>query len=164
MSTDLLYKICPECQAEYRPDVSRCADCDVDLVHREELERRRAELESFPPASELDCVRVAPIVWIRALSSALEEHDVPHRIEPAEATDAPDGQSTEAFGDVALYGLYVRRAELETAREVDGELVRQLIPEEAGDLADGEEESCPACGHRLPADALECGDCGLSFG
>ena len=70
---------------------------------------------------------------------------------PAGAEDAPDGQRPDVFGDVQLFGLYVQgvstrpRPESSTARSQ-----RQVLPEEAPALADGEVESCPA----LQRDAL----------
>jgi len=158
------YKICPECHEEYTLVATRCADCDVDLVHGDELALEEEELEAFPPASELECVRVAPIAWIRALSEALQEGGVVHRVEPASADDAPEGQRPEVFGDVQLFGLYVRTGHASTARELDDSIAAQVLPGEAPALAEGEEEVCPACGTALAADATECSDCGLRLG
>jgi hypothetical protein len=158
------YKLCPECHEEYTLVATRCADCDVDLVHGDELAFEEEELEAFPPASELECVRVAPIAWIRALSEALQQGGVVHRVEPAGADDAPEGQRPEVFGDVQLFGLYVRSEHASTARELDDSIAAQVLPEEAPALAEGEEETCPACGTALAADVTECPDCGLRLG
>ncbi len=163
MSTDL-YKHCPECRTEYTRFVTRCTDCDVDLVHAETLPDEEGEIEAFPPASQLECVRVAPIAWIRALSEALRERGLAHRVEPATDRDAPDGQRPEVFGEVQLFGLYVRSECASPARELDGSIAGQLLPEEAPPLEEGEEEACPACGVALAADAIECPDCGLRLG
>ena len=164
MPTERHYKLCPECHEEYTLVATRCADCDVDLVHGDELALEEEELEAFPPASELACVRVAPIAWIRALSAALQQGGVVHRVEPASADDAPEGQRPEVFGDVQLFGLYVRIEHASTARELDVSIAAQVLPEEAPALAQGEEEACPACGTALGSDATECPECGLSFG
>jgi len=159
------YKACPECRSEYRLEVLRCVDCDVELVHISELPPEGPDaLADFPPASELECVRVAPLAWIRALSDALQEAGVPHRVQPARAEDAPEGQRPDIFGDVGLFGLYLRAEDLEPARELDGLISARLLPEEAPDLADGEDDACPACGTLLSPEAVECPDCGLQFG
>ena len=163
MESDALYKICPACGAEYRPIASRCADCDVELVHRESLAAAIAAQEHFPEASELDCVRVAPIEWIQGLSNALQKRGVGHRVERATAADAPEGQRPDLFGDTALYGLFVQGDEVPLARELDDAIAGRILPEEAPELSEGEEESCPACGAALGADSTECGDCGLAF-
>ena len=164
MPTDLLYKLCPECHTEYTPIVARCTDCDVDLVHADALPSEQEEIEDFPPASELECVRVAPIAWIRALSEALQEQGVAHRVEPATDADAPDGQRPEVFGDAQLFGLYVRSEGAAPARKLDGSIAAQLLPDEAPPLEEGEEEACPACGAALAADTVECPDCELRLG
>ncbi len=164
MPTERLYKMCPECHEEYTLVATRCADCDVDLVHGDELAAEEEELEDFPPASELKCVRVAPLPWIRALSEALQQGGVVHRVEPGSADDAPEGQRPEVFGDVQLFGLYVRSEQASTARELDVSIAAQVLPEEAPTVEDGEEETCPACGTGLAADVVECPDCGLRLG
>ena len=46
---------CPECRAEYRPEFTRCSDCDVELVHEipgQNTRVRKPKHESatmFPP-------------------------------------------------------------------------------------------------------------------
>jgi hypothetical protein len=164
MTTGRQYKVCPECHEEYTLVATRCADCDVYLVHGDELAHDEEELEAFPPASELECVRVAPIAWIRALSEALQQGGVVHRVEPAAAEDAPEGQRPEVFGDVQLFGLYVRGEHVSEARGFDDSIAAQVLPDEAPALAEGEEETCPACGTALGADVIECPDCGLRLG
>jgi hypothetical protein len=159
-----IYRYCPVCRSEYTRGASRCLDCDVDLVDAGALPAEAEQPQAFPPASELECVRVAPIDWIRALSGALQRGGVAHRVEPATAEDAPEGQRPDVFGAAQLFGLYVESAHAPPAREIDGSIAAQLLPEEAPALAEGEQEACPACGAALRSDAIECPDCGLSFG
>jgi hypothetical protein len=107
---------------------------------------------------------VAPIAWIHALSEALQQQGVAHRVERATAEDAPGDQRPDVFGTADLFGLYVRSEHVSPAREVDTSIAAQVLPDESPPLAEGEEEACPACGTALPADATECPDCGLDFG
>ena len=164
MTTPAQYKLCPECRAEYTLAAMRCADCGVDLVHAHELADLDQELAAFPPVSELQCVRVAPMAWIQALSAALQQAGVTHRVERARSADAPEGQRTGVFGDVPLFGLYVRSEDVASTREIDGAIAGQILPEEAPVLVAGEEDACPACGAAVGSDASECPDCGLRFG
>ena len=164
MSTGPHYKICPACRTEYMLVATRCADCDVDLVHADALAVEEEERGAFPPASELECVRVAPIAWIHALSEALQRQGVAHRVESASAADAPDGQNPDVFGGAQLFGLFVQSEHATTARDLDDSIAAQVLPEEAPPLEEGEEETCPACGTALAANATECPDCGLAFG
>jgi hypothetical protein len=163
MPAESHYKRCPVCRSEYTLIASRCIDCDVDLVDANSLPAEE-ELQTFPPASELECVRVAPIAWIRALSGALQQGGVAHRVEPAAAEDAPEGQRPDVFGEVQLFGLYVQSEHAPPTREIDGTIAAQLLPEEAPPLAEGEQEACPACGTALTSNAIECPDCGLCLG
>lgn len=164
MSSPPLFKVCPECRVEYRLDAEVCADCRVPLVHAEAAPPEE-DLEGFPPASQLECVRVAPVAWMEALARGLRERGVTLRVERARAEDAPEGQRADVFGDIAqLFGLYVRSEHLELARELDASIAAQLVPDEAEALEEGEVEACPACGAALAANVLECVDCGLSFG
>lgn len=164
MAEEIDYRVCPACRTEYTRMATRCADCDVELVHADVVAEEDAQVEDLPPASALRCVRVAPIAWIRALSEGLQHGGVPHRVEPAGADDAPEGQRVEAFGNVQLFGLYVREADTDAAREIDGSIAARILPEEAPALAEGEEDACPACATPLAPDATECPDCGLGFG
>lgn len=157
MSEEFDYQICPSCKGEFTLAVTRCAECDVDLV------APGADPEDFPPASELILVRVAPEPWIEALSEALASRDAPHRVEPLTAEEAPEAAAR--FGQAPLFGLYVRASEEEEARAFDASIAAQVDPQrQAEPLAEGESEPCPACGTAVPGDASECPDCGLAFG
>jgi hypothetical protein len=163
MSTASGYKVCPECRIEHVQSANRCADCDVELVWLDELAPEAAPVD-LPPASELECVRVAPLPWIRVLSDGLEQEGVAHRVEPATPEDAPEGQSAAVFGDVQLFGLYVEHENIAGARELDSGIAAQVLPDEAPPLDEGEEEACPACSTPLGPNAVECPDCGLVLG
>jgi hypothetical protein len=155
------YLICPECREEHTRAATHCADCHVALVTPDEIAANDVEVAELPPASELDCVRVAPLAWVRALSQGLEQVGIAHRIEAVDGEDAPDGQDPSIFGGARLFGLYVRSEDVAPTRELDGSIASQLLPDEAAELVEGEEESCPACGTSLAADEVECGECGL---
>ena len=163
MSSEPGYKVCPECRGEYVQAATRCIDCAIELVSGDALGPVDEEVAAFPPASELVCVRVAPLAWIRALSDALQKGGVAHRIEPAEAGDAPEDQRPDVFGDVQLFGLYVPSEDAGPTRELDGTMAARLVPEEAPDLEHNAEEECPACGSALAADDTECPECNLAF-
>ena len=157
MATEYDHQICPSCKGEFTLAVTRCAECDVELVPP------GADGDDFPPASELTCVRVAAVQWIQALSDALEEREIIHRVEPVAPEDAPE--AARIFGRVDLFGLYVDDAGLDLARDLDGQIEARALPEQhAEPLAGDEAEPCPACGEVLAADATECPGCGLAFG
>ena len=158
------YKVCPQCRVEFLHSVQRCSDCDVPLVHRSELAPEPEPPAELPPASQLQCVRVAPLAWIRALSDGLAEGGVAHRVEPAGPEDAPEGQRADVFGDAQLFGLYVEAAQAAPAAGLDATIAAQVLPETAPELPEGEQDECPACGHALMTHTTECPDCGLVLG
>jgi len=164
MSESASYRVCPDCREEHTRAATHCADCGVALVAPDEITTIEEELFELPPASELECVRVAPLAWVRALSQGLERAGTAHRVEIASENDAPEGQDASVFDGAQLFGLYVRSEDVSAACELDASIVPQILPDEAPPLADGEEESCPACGTPLAVDDLECGECGLRLG
>jgi hypothetical protein len=156
------YQVCPECRVEYNLSAQHCVDCRVELIPPHAL-APELEAEELPPAAELTCIRVAPLAWMRALSGALTQEGVAHRVEPAQPEAAPEGQRPDVFGDGDLFGLYVRDEHADVARQLDGTMAAQLIPEEAPELQEGEEDACPACGTPLTSQDVACPDCGLDF-
>lgn len=159
MAEEYDYQICPSCKGEFTLFVERCTECEVDLVSP------GVRSDEFPPASELTCIRVAPVPWIEALSQALEEQEVLHRVEPIAPGEVPEGAPVAGEGQGELAGLFVADDGIGPARTIDQAIAAQVNPEQhAEQLAEGEVESCPACGESLAADAAECPECGLAFG
>jgi ketosteroid isomerase-like protein len=60
-----------------------------------------------------------------------------------------------------VYRLYVPRRELQRARALDFEYLKEEVPDAAGLTALPPPGVCPFCDQRLPAGALECPGCGL---
>jgi len=155
------YRICPQCEEEYTLTVTTCADCGVALVSAGDV-AAAPEPEAFPEVSELECVRVGPLPWTRALSEALSSEGIEHRIERDTRTEAEGGIDPQRFGDEPLYGTWVREDDLASAASLDRRLFAHFEPD-AAEPVEGD-DACPACQETLPADALECPACGLAFG
>src|ERR1700675_4131913 len=51
---DCAAMFCPECQAEYRPGFTRCADCDVELVHARVEAVRKQHVEAVAETGAQD--------------------------------------------------------------------------------------------------------------
>jgi len=154
-------KICPQCEAEYALTAAVCADCGVDLVSPDAMPAP-APAEPFPDVSELECVRLGPLPWTRALSEALSEVGIEHRVERDTRTPEEGGIDPRRFGSEAIYGTWVRDGDLAGAAEIDRRLFGHLQPDAAGPSTGTEQ--CPACEEPIPEEALECPGCGLAFG
>ncbi|MCP5040823.1 MAG: hypothetical protein GY944_07315 [bacterium] len=156
-------KLCPECGEEYTLQAVECADCRVTLVFPDELEAPPLP-ETFPPKEELACVRVGPLPWTRALSSALEQIEIAHRVEPDTRSQVEGGIDPGEFDGADVFGTWVLPQDLTTAKEVDAAVFAHVIGQEANAPEATEDEVCPACQSPIALDALECADCGLNFG
>ncbi len=156
-------KLCPQCGDEYTLRAEQCAECGVELVLPSQLEEAPPP-EEFPATDQLACVRVGPIAWTRALSAALEQMEIRHRVEPDTRTPEEGGVDRGEFDGADVFGTWVMPNDFERAKTIDSEVFVHVLGGETDAPNAGEDEICPACGSALPVDALECPDCGLAFG
>lgn len=156
-------KVCPQCQDEYTLQAAQCAECGVALVLPSQLEVVAAP-EAFPETDRLECVRVGPIQWTRALSAALEQQEIRHRVEPDRRTPEQGGVDPGEFDGADVFGTWVLPRDFERAKALDGEVFAHVIGAQADAPEASADEVCPACQSPLSVDALECPDCGLAFG
>lgn len=155
------FQVCPSCGDEFTLSVLECSDCHVPLVSPDAVPPE-IEPEEFPDVAALACVRVGPLPWTRAISDALTEAGLAHRVEPDTRSVAEGGVDPERFGGQTLYGTWVRPEDLEPAREIDTAIFAVFEAEAAP--ATGSSEACPACEAHLAPDVLECASCGLVLG
>jgi hypothetical protein len=155
------YKVCPECREEFTLVATECAVCAVTLVYPGDLEAEPTP-EDFPEMEALQCLRVGPLPWTRALSEALSQAGIGHRVERDTRSEDEGGAGPDRFGGQEVFGTWVRPEEHAQASEIDADLFAHLEPD--NQEAAGADESCPACGDPLPAEAVECPGCGIHFG
>lgn len=139
-------KVCPECGGEYRPEIERCADCGVPLVHPEEIAARDARELRASPA--LVAVFRGPIALARALAADLDGKGISYRIDRKLAR--AEGQLT-----VLVRRMDVAVAEaLAEAFHQDGEPAVLPLRREAPSF-----KVCPECGGEYRLDIERCADC-----
>jgi hypothetical protein len=157
------YLVCPSCRDEFTVVSTACATCAVDLVLPGALADEANEVpEEFPDIADLVCVRVGPLPWTRALSETFTAAGIGHRVERDTRSEAEGGVGEGKFGGEEVYGSWVRPEDREAAGELDGVLFAQFEPDREAEAS--ADEACPACGTSLAIDAIECTDCGLTFG
>jgi len=167
-----LVRHCRQCGSDYRPEISRCAVCDIALEDRfEETDPRFAPQE--PPVPE-PAAPVQPddhetiyfshtLPDIQALASLLDARGIAFVIR--------SGLEPQKCGPPReRYELAVRDVERAAAREELRRLQSETLPSEATDSVDCDFDPsdgyarCPACSATLTPGASECPGCGLGLG
>lgn len=103
--------ICPECRAEYRPGIRRCADCGVALV--EVLPEEQHDAPEIVPLCELH--EPADLL---AVKSALEGAGIPFELDDESAVPGATLAGLDPVGRVAV--VMVPKDRLEEARDLLG--------------------------------------------
>jgi hypothetical protein len=103
--------ICPECKAEYRPGITRCPECNVDLV------------ATLPP-EEHDAPELVPVYELHdpsdllAVESALDGAGIPFELEDESAVPGASLAGLDPMGRVAV--VLVPRHRAQEAKELLG--------------------------------------------
>ena len=78
--------VCPQCQAEYLPDVRRCSDCDVPLVERLPVthgDSERTRVSGFVLFKEWGVFIVIPVMVLATMLVLVALRDNPFEIQIA---------------------------------------------------------------------------------
>jgi hypothetical protein len=113
------------------------------------------EEDAIVPGEELQLLRSAELSWTHLLAERLQEAEIPHEVKPVGERRATDSQ----------WAVYVREVDLERAREVDREVLQEVMPDvpEDFDPSTHDTSQCPACGEPVGEGASECAGCGLAL-
>jgi predicted amidophosphoribosyltransferase len=164
------YKVCPRCGGEYRLDIERCADCEVDLVFPAEAEETLLEAEpdlepdldlplEVPFVSplhtltlddDLVCVCCRYLGALQALSGALNDAGIAHCLDPLQSRKG-------------AACLFVLPADGDAAAAIDAGLWNAPLLDDDPELR-AELTVCPACGTPHALGVTECRGCGLVLG
>ncbi len=130
-----------------------CAACGAVLFAQAE---GAGPPSALPPLDSLLLLRVAHGSWAGALSEALQEAGIAHRL----AAETGAGRS-----DAPRFGVFVRAEDAAEATRLDAGVLRGQLPDLPRDydpsaLREGE---CPACGARIGGAETECAECGLAL-
>ena len=149
-------RICPNCDEEFQATIEICLDCGTATVPRSAAPIREegpVTRQGLEPGEEAFSLRTADYDWASHLVEKLDTA----------------GLRSTLIGDKSCcpprFTVFVPASDLERAGQIDRELYLERVPDAAGDLpADGDDETCPACGSKVAPKAAECGECGLGLG
>ena len=161
-----MFKTCPECGGEFQAWVTRCPDCDAALVDASEAAVARPARRGLPHASELVCVQRGDPRELRGLAEQLQQKGLSSRIDvhpPDAAIRPPRARGSGVTG--TQFGLYVRAEDVALARQIQGEHLKQVVPDAhaLSPESDAVLSDCPACGASLAEGATSCASCDLEF-
>jgi hypothetical protein len=145
---------CPNCRAEYVEGVTRCADCEVELV------------DALPPDPDDPA---DPQNEYEVLAEALGEVATRVVVAELEAAGLPYVLSGDELGAVHIYPahdskVWTPKRHLAQAREIlDAILAAPLSEAESPDGQSVEIFFCDHCGAEVPAKAAKCPECGELF-
>ena len=122
---------CPECQAEYRPGFTRCADCDVDLVQAPTASAEPKFRSLWQGTEQSECLVVCEI---------LKDADIPYEV--AQSVASRHGRMAVDWN----FEIAVLVDDYEKAKEL-------TAPDEDFQGADGpKEDEIPEAPEILPSD------------
>lgn len=160
-----MFKICPRGHGEFQPRLTSCPDCGAALQLTATVEPPPRVADELPPAHELSCVERGDPRALREIAELLQSAGLSCRID-AYPPDQPIRLGGPRGSGVATgFGLYVRHADVEPAKQLHTQYLRRTLPEATSHaVAAGTElHECPACGEPLAEAARDCGECGLEF-
>ena len=134
---------CPGCRSEYRPELSHCADCGLDLVP--------ALPESRPAEPDLELVEVHQ-TW-----GEIDAQLIRAQLESAGIDSILRGEAIRFIhgfnlNNLAKVKILVRADEADEARSILSELPENFCAK-CGAAAMPGVDPCPACGYSGPTTA-----------
>lgn len=171
MMYDSDLKYCPECKDEYRPEISLCAVCKVELLSGSQMlqqvgistqERQpKVEIES---GDELLPLQKGNLLDMKRVKNLLAEHNIP-------ALLVKDEQCRSGCCGGVEVVLQIRWEDRERAavllqeehERTTGIKFNKDQSEESIFNPDAQLAVCPACGHTFSPNGPDCPDCGLCF-
>jgi hypothetical protein len=150
--------------------MSRCKDCDVDLVAPQDLEDAAAEHVANPREALADVEKAN--IPVRTLDGARELEAELNNAGIVCYVHAEETEGAMMSAGSINYLVAVARDDIEKIQSLlDGRYKDMLEREGVAGLVDqvvdleAEEVTCPACGHAGPLDDEgACADCGLVLG
>ncbi len=166
-------KYCPNCNDEYRPEISKCGVCGQGLVfgaeYRAQEQARLARVRSRPGAvqagDDLVTIHKAPLKDMKPVEELLAQENIGFLL-------VGDDRSCGKGCCPANFELRVRREEARDAflllelehRRSTGVASHGHDIEDHGFNPEAGEATCPACGYCFSTATTTCPDCGLCFG
>lgn len=143
---------CPICKSEYKPGITKCSDCDVDLVEKLPEESKYIEM--------VEAGKLSDPGYAGMVCEIMEKENIQCRLSGEER----EGMFPGMVDPTHSIGVLVPKDKVERAKELlnayfDGEYFSDeaefLTCSNCGCAVDDTDEVCPACGEPLEDEPAE---------
>jgi hypothetical protein len=165
-------KYCPNCNDEYRAEITTCVACDIELItgiqmkelEQQKMAKKAARNMTLSPDDEMVNIRKGPVMQMKELQVLLKREGI-----PSLAVNEDSGCGQGCCGSDMI--VQIRMSDLqEVMALLEQEHVRSTGLAEHDTSTAGavfntaaENATCPACGCEFPTSQATCPDCGLCF-
>lgn len=170
---DLDLKYCPQCDEEYREEMSTCATCRVPLLSGGEkqamVEAQRSKMASrsmeISSDDELVNIRKGPLGEMKHLQALLATECIPALLA------GEKGSCGTGCGGCGDFNLQIKVGDAQEVSEVLTREFKRTTALDSHDLRNTHavfdtgvaSSTCPACGFGFSTSEAACPDCGLCF-
>ena len=105
--------ICPNCEAEYLEGVSICADCEIDLISKEDFELNLVHHEDWVPIYSTDVSYEAEMIKANLSGADIESIVLSQK-----------DKSFPAAGDLSVIKLLVKTEDVDDAKKIIADIIK----------------------------------------
>ena len=106
--------ICPKCEAEYLDGITVCADCDVELISKEDFELNLVHHEDWTTIYSTDAMYEAEMIKANLDGAEIESVILSQK-----------DKSFPGSGDLSIIKLLVKKEDADDAKKIIADINRE---------------------------------------